>query len=146
MSLRNLGIASRATLGFALIALIVVLLGLLSLQKLQSLNQSSSDIGKGWLTSTRLLGEMADTTTRFRTMSYFVLVNRSKADVDKAEARLNTLTQKANQIADSYAPLISSKEEGEAFKQFKDALKNYLLAQDRLRKISLPVKPIRSMA
>ncbi|MCV4291406.1 methyl-accepting chemotaxis protein [Pseudomonas capsici] len=137
MSLRNLGIASRATLGFALIALIVVLLGLLSLQKLQSLNQSSSDIGKGWLTSTRLLGEMADTTTRFRTMSYFVLVNRSKADVDKAEARLNTLTQKANQIADSYAPLISSKEEGEAFKQFKDALKNYLLAQDRLRKISL---------
>ncbi|GFM52597.1 methyl-accepting chemotaxis protein [Pseudomonas capsici] len=137
MSLRNLGIASRATLGFALIALIVVLLGLLSLQKLQSLNQSSSDIGKGWLTSTRLLGEMADTTTRFRTMSYFVLVNRSKADVDKAEARLNTLTQKANQIADSYAPLISSNEEGEAFKQFKDALKNYLLAQDRLRKISL---------
>ncbi|MCV4286052.1 methyl-accepting chemotaxis protein [Pseudomonas capsici] len=137
MSLRNLGIASRATLGFALIALIVVLLGLLSLQKLQSLNQSSSDIGKGWLTSTRLLGEMADTTTRFRTMSYFVLVNRSKADVDKAEARLNTLTQKANQIADSYAPLISSNEEGEAFKQFKEALKNYLLAQDRLRKISL---------
>ncbi len=137
MSLRNLGIASRATLGFALIALIVVLLGLLSLQKLQSLNQSSSDIGKGWLTSTRLLGEMADTTTRFRTMSYFVLVNRSKADVDKAEARLNTLTQKANQIAESYAPLISSNEEGEAFKQFKDALKNYLLAQDRLRKISL---------
>lgn len=137
MSLRNLGIASRAALGFALIALIVVLLGLLSLQKLQSLNQSSSDIGKGWLTSTRLLGEMADTTTRFRTMSYFVLVNRSKADVDKAEARLNTLTQKANQIADSYAPLISSNEEGEAFKQFKDALKNYLLAQDRLRKISL---------
>ncbi len=137
MSLRNLGIASRATLGFALIALIVVLLGLLSLQKLQSLNQSSSDIGKGWLTSTRLLGEMTDTTTRFRTMSYFVLVNRSKADVDKAEARLNTLTQKANQIADSYAPLISSNEEGEAFKQFKEALKNYLLAQDRLRKISL---------
>ncbi|MFJ4142031.1 methyl-accepting chemotaxis protein [Pseudomonas sp. NPDC089734] len=137
MSLRNLGIASRATLGFALIALIVVLLGLLSLQKLHSLNQSSRDIGKNWLTSTRLLGEMADTTTRFRTMSYFILVNRSKADVDKAEARLNTLTQKANQIADSYAPLVSTPEEGAAFKQFKDALQNYLQAQDRLRKISL---------
>ncbi|MBX8487710.1 methyl-accepting chemotaxis protein [Pseudomonas cichorii] len=137
MSLRNLGIASRATLGFALIALIVVLLGLLSLQKLQSLNQSSSDIGKVWLTSTRLLGEMADTTTRFRTMSYFILVNRSKADVDKAEARLNTLTQKANQIADSYTSLISTPEEAETFKQFKGALQSYLQAQDRLRKISL---------
>ncbi|GFM87613.1 methyl-accepting chemotaxis protein [Pseudomonas cichorii] len=137
MSLRNLGIASRATLGFALIALIVVLLGLLSLQKLQSLNKSSSDIGKIWLTSTRLLGEMADTTTRFRTMSYFILVNRSKADVDKAEARLNTLTQKANQIAESYTSLISSPEEAETFKQFKGALQSYLQAQDRLRKISL---------
>ncbi|MBI6851387.1 methyl-accepting chemotaxis protein [Pseudomonas lijiangensis] len=137
MSLRNLGIASRATLGFALIALIVVLLGLLSLQKLQSLNKSSSDIGNIWLTSTRLLGEMADTTTRFRTMSYFILVNRSKADVDKAEARLNTLTQKANQIADSYTSLISTPEEAETFKQFKGALQSYLQAQDRLRKISL---------
>lgn len=137
MSLRNLGIASRATLGFTLIALIVVLLGLLSLQKLQSLNKSSSDIGNVWLTSTRLLGEMADTTTRFRTMSYFILVNRSKADVDKAEARLNTLTQKANQIADSYTSLISTPEEAETFKQFKGALQSYLQAQDRLRKISL---------
>ena len=136
MSLRSLGIALRATLGFALIALLVVILGVMSLNKMSDLNQNTVNMGEDWLKSTRLLGELADTTTRFRTMSYFILVNRSQADIDKAEARLATLTAKANEIVAAYAPLISSAEEKAVFGQFKDSLASYVRAQDAFRQAS----------
>ena len=136
MSLRSLGIALRATLGFALIALLVVILGVMSLNKMSDLNQNTVNMGENWLKSTRLLGELADTTTRFRTMSYFILVNRSQADIDKAEARLATLTTKANETVSAYAPLISSADEKAVFGQFKDSLANYIRAQDNFRQAS----------
>ena len=136
MSLRSLGIAPRATLGFALIALLVVILGVMSLNKMSDLNQNTVEMGDNWLKSTRLLGELADTSTRFRTLSYFILVNRSQADIDKADARLATLTIKANEIVSAYAPLISSAEERAVFGQFKDSLASYIRAQDSLRQAS----------
>ncbi|WPP01552.1 methyl-accepting chemotaxis protein [Pseudomonas sp. HR96] len=137
MSLRNLGIAPRATLSFTLIALFVLFLGLMSLNKMASLNDNTVDMSENWLKSTRLLGQLTDTTSRFRTLSYFMQVNRSQADIDKAEARLQTLSDQANATVAAYAPLVSSSEEGTAFTQFKQALANYLGAQARLRQASL---------
>ncbi|MFS2161651.1 methyl-accepting chemotaxis protein [Pseudomonas sp. Pseusp122] len=137
MKLRNFGIALRATLCFGLMALFVLFLGMMSLNKMSGMNQAAIDIGAGWLKSTRLLGQLADTTTRFRTMSYLIMVNRSQADIDKSDARLEVLTKKANAIVDAYAPLIHDAEEEAKFRQFKEALGNYLRVQDKLRQASL---------
>ncbi|MCD5991131.1 MULTISPECIES: methyl-accepting chemotaxis protein [Pseudomonas] len=137
MTLRNLGIALRAALCFSLMALFVLFLGVMSLDKMSGLNKNTTDLGGGWLKSTRLLGELADTTSRFRTMSYLIMVNRTQADIDKAEARLEVLTKKANTIVAAYAPLVRSPEESTKFQQFKEALANYLVAQDKLRQASL---------
>jgi len=136
MTLRNLGIAPRASLCFALMALLVLFLGVMSLNKMADLNNSTLSIAKDGLTPTRLLGELADTTTRFRTMSYLIMVNRSQADIDKADARLEVLTNKAKRIVDDYAPLVSGAEEAAKFREFKEALGNYLTAQDKLRQAS----------
>ena len=136
MTLRNLGIAPRASLCFALMALLVLFLGVMSLNKMADLNNSTLSIANDGLTPTRLLGELADTTTRFRTMSYLIMVNRSQADIDKADARLEVLTNKAKRIVDDYAPLVSGAEEAAKFREFKEALGNYLTAQDKLRQAS----------
>lgn len=137
MTLRNLGIASRASLCFATLALLVLFLGLMSLSKMAGLNQTTATIAGNGLTSTRLLGELADTTSRFRTMSYLILVNRTQADIDKADARLTVLTEKANRIVREYAPLVSSDVEAVKFEEFKKALGSYLTAQEKLRQVSL---------
>jgi methyl-accepting chemotaxis protein len=137
MTLRNIGIASRASLCFAALASLVLFLGVMSLSKMAGLNQTTVAIAGDGLTSTRLLGELADTTTRFRTMSFFILVNRTQADIDKAEARLEVLTKKANRIVDEYAPLVHSEEGRLKFGQFREALGNYLTAQGKLRQASL---------
>ncbi|EPJ76789.1 putative methyl-accepting chemotaxis protein [Pseudomonas sp. CFII64] len=117
-------------------ALLVLFLGVMSLNKMADLNNSTLSIANDGLTPTRLLGELADTTTRFRTMSYLIMVNRSQADIDKADARLEVLTNKAKRIVDDYAPLVSGAEEAAKFREFKEALGNYLTAQDKLRQAS----------
>ena len=136
MTLRNLGIAPRAAICFTIMALLVLFLGIMSLNKMADLNQSTTSIASDGLVPTRLLGELADTTTRFRTMSYVVLVNRAPADVAKAEARLDVLTKKANRIVEDYAPLVSGPEEADKFRQFKEAMGNYLIAQNKLLEVS----------
>jgi methyl-accepting chemotaxis protein len=70
-------------------------------------------------------------------MSYLILVNRDQADIDKAEARLEVLTKKVNTIVETYAPLVASSDEADKFRQFREALSNYLAAQDKLRQASL---------
>lgn len=136
MILRNLGIAPRAAICFTVMALLVLFLGVMSLNKMADLNQMTNSLASDELASTRLLGELADTTTRFRTVSYLILVNRAPADFAKAEARLDVLTKKANRIVEAYAPLVSSEEEAGKFKLFREALTSYLGAQDKLLEIA----------
>jgi methyl-accepting chemotaxis protein len=136
MSLRSIGIASRATLGFSLIALFVLFLGGMSLKQMAELNQNAVDISGNWLKATRILGELADTTTRFRTMSYFIQVNRDQANIDKADARLEDLTNQARKLMTAYAPTISSPTEQGLYDDLTKAMNNYITAQDRLRQAS----------
>jgi methyl-accepting chemotaxis protein len=136
MSLRSIGIATRATLGFSLIALLVLFLGLMSLRQMADLDKNAVEISQKWLKSTRLLGELTDTTTRFRTMSYFIQINRSQADIDKAEARLTELSRQARDLVASYAPTISSTQEQSLYSNFAQVLNGYLDALDRLRAAS----------
>ena len=136
MSLRSIGIATRATLGFSLIALLVLFLGLMSLRQMADLDKNAVEISQKWLKSTRLLGELTDTTTRFRTMGYFIQINRSQADIDKAEARLTELSRQARDLLAGYAPTISSTQEQSLYSNFAQVLNGYLDAQDRLRAAS----------
>ncbi len=139
MTLRNLGIAPRASLFFTFMALLVLVLGVMSLHKMADLYHTTQSIVKGGLAPTRLLGELADTTARLRTMSYAVLVNRSggRADIEKSDARVEELTKKAKRIVNDYEPLLNGDEESAKFREFKEALDNYVRAQDELRKASL---------
>lgn len=137
MNLRNLGIASRASVCFGIMALFVLFLGLMSLNKMGGLYQATLNIAEDSLVPTRILGELADSTTRLRTVSYLVLVGRTQEDIDKGEARLEALTKKVKASVDEYAPLVGSPEEAEKFRQFKEALGNYLGVQDKLRQASI---------
>jgi len=136
MTLRNLGIAPRAAICFTVMALLVLFLGVMSLNKMADLNGMTNSLASDELASTRLLGELADTTTRLRTVSYLILVNRTPADFAKGEARLDVLAKKANRIVEAYAPLVGSEEEAGKFKQFKEALASYLGVQDKLVEIA----------
>ena len=137
MSLRKIGIAPRAAFGFATIALFMAVLGLLSLRSMSQLNDNTHELADNSLASTRMLGDLTDTVGRYRTMSYFVLVNRAKADVEKSSTRISELTAQGQRLIDNYAALVGAGEERQGFEKLKQLHGQYIAALDRLRQASL---------
>lgn len=136
MNLRNVSIAIRASMCFGIMALLVLFLGLMSLKKMEGLYGSTESIANDSLAPTRILGEMVDATRRMRIVSYSIIVGRTQEDIDKGESRFDDLTRKINANVAAYEPLVSSAEEGDKFRQFKEALANCFNVQDKLRQAS----------
>lgn len=136
MSLRRIKIASRATLGFALITVLMAVLGLFSLHQMAQLNDNSKDLASNYMASTRLVGQITDTVGRYRTVSYLTLVNRAPADVEKSNARLAELTTQGQRLVEQYAPLVGPGDETKAYEQLAQLHKGYVQALDRLRQAS----------
>jgi len=136
MNLRNVSIAIRASMCFGIMALLVLFLGLMSLKKMEGLYGSTESIANDSLAPTRILGEMVDATRRMRIVSYSIIVGRTQEDIDKGESRFDDLTRKINASVAAYEPLVSSAEEADKFRQFKEALANCFNVQDKLRQAS----------
>lgn len=69
MSLRNLSIARRAGLGFALIALLVALLGFFALSNMASIRESAVQVESGLVPKMRLVSDIREIMLRIRTIS-----------------------------------------------------------------------------
>ena len=60
MSLRNMNVAPRAFLGFAVIALLVVVLGVFAQSRMTVIRQASIDMGSNQLPSVGYLGNLIE--------------------------------------------------------------------------------------
>jgi CHASE3 domain sensor protein len=76
MSLRNMNIAPRALLGFALIGLLMLGLGVFSLMQMGNIRQAGLAIENISVPSIKTLDELTSLNLRLRTLSYRLLLNR----------------------------------------------------------------------
>lgn len=79
MSLRNMNIAPRALLGFALIGLLMLGLGIFSLVQMGNIRQAGVAIEQVNVPSIKILDEITALNLRMRTLSYRLLINREPA-------------------------------------------------------------------
>ena len=70
MSLRNMNIAPRALLGFALIGLLMLGLGIFSLVQMGNIRQAGEVIEQDNVPSIKILDELTGLNLRMRTLSY----------------------------------------------------------------------------
>ncbi|MFP6847110.1 MAG: methyl-accepting chemotaxis protein [Pseudomonas sp.] len=126
MTLRNLNIAPRASLGFGLVALLVLLLGSFSQLKMSEMNRESDQINENWLPSILNLGQMNQDIMRLRALTLRMMLNTDELhhqqNIANAEALKNNLSEAQN----SYEKLISSAEEQALYDHFKQAEGSYL--------------------
>ncbi|WPN99099.1 methyl-accepting chemotaxis protein [Pseudomonas sp. MUP55] len=137
MYIRKYSIALRSTVSFCLIALLVMILGAMSLRQMSGLNENTISISKYRLSSTLILGELADTMARFRTMSYYTFINRSAADIEKANLRIDALSKRAKELLESYNVTIFDSDEKTLFDPLRDKILEYIAGLDKLRTASL---------
>lgn len=136
MSLRNMNIAPRALLGFALIGLLMLGLGIFSLVQMGNIRQAGVAIEQVSVPSIKILDELTALNLRMRTLSYRLLLNREPAT---QRDTLNLLDQRNSQIdraRQAYLPMIVAADEQAAFDQYGQLLNQYRQLESRMRTLS----------
>lgn len=136
MSLRNMNIAPRALLGFALIGLLMLGLGIFSLVQMGNIRQAGVAIEQVSVPSIKILDELTALNLRMRTLSYRLLLNR---EPETQRDTLNLLDQRNSQIdraRQAYLPMIGAADEQAAFDQYGLLLNQYRQLEARMRTLS----------
>ncbi len=136
MSLRNMNIAPRALLGFALIGVLMLGLGIFSLMQMGNIRQAGVTIEKISVPSIKALDELTALNLRLRTLSFRLLLNR---EAQSQQEILNLLEQRNGQIDNArrtYEPLIAAADERAAYEQYVQLLNQYRQLESRMRSLS----------
>jgi methyl-accepting chemotaxis protein len=133
MSLRNMNIAPRAFLGFAVIGALMLILGIFSLTQMSNIRQSGDVIARDSVPSIRSLDKMIDTSVRLRVLSYRLLVNRDPAVQQKTLDAMTARFQQMGIAQAIYEKLITGDEEKATYNEFLQLLSQYRQFEDRMR-------------
>ncbi|QBF28911.1 methyl-accepting chemotaxis protein [Pseudomonas tructae] len=133
MSLRNMNIAPRALLGFALIGALMLALGLFALNQMSKIRQAGETIENSTVPSITNLDQLTQLTLRLRTLSYRLLLNREAGTL---QATLTLIDQRNQQIDDArrtYETVITGNQERAAYNQYVQLLGQYRQLENRMR-------------
>lgn len=136
MSIRNLNIAPRASLGFGLLALMVFGLGAFALQQMSNMRAQSDQVDNNWLPSVMAVGEMSQDMLRLRALTMRLLINRDPQALAQNVGKLNELKGVLGDAQQRYNALIVLPEERSLFDRFKAAEQKYLQFQGQVMNLS----------
>ncbi len=136
MSLRNMNIAPRAFLGFALIGGLMLVLGVFALNQMSKIRGAAEEITLSSVPSIKSLDEFTQLTLRLRVLSYRLLVNREPDVQQKTMELLDTRNQQIRAAQATYEKLIASPQERAAYDQYVQLLGQYRQIEDRMKTLS----------
>ncbi|KWT00279.1 methyl-accepting chemotaxis protein [Pseudomonas syringae pv. avii] len=136
MSLRNMNIAPRAFLGFAIIGALMLILGVFALSQMNKIRGATEDLANGNVPSIKSLDRFAEVSIRLRVLSYRLLVNR---DPETQQKTIDLLAMRNKQITDAqaiYEKLISDPDERNLYGQYVQLLGQYRQLEERLKALT----------
>ncbi|MBA4361246.1 MAG: methyl-accepting chemotaxis protein [Pseudomonas mandelii] len=136
MSLRNMNIAPRAFLGFALIGGLMLVLGVFALNQMSKIRGAGEDIASMSVPSIKSLDEFTQLTLRLRVLSYRLLVNREPDVQQKTFELFDLRNQQIRDAQKVYEPLIEGPQERAAYDQYVQLLAQYRQLEDRMKTLS----------
>jgi methyl-accepting chemotaxis protein len=140
MTLRNIRLTTRALFSFGIICLLLVGLGGTELYKMSAINTSVVDLQTNWLPSVRQASKIEAAGLLYRLDARRFVMDDDRQSAASRE-KLNALKSTLTQISDAYAPLVSSPEEGDKYKQVSRNVSAYEAKIDELMELS-KTKPV----
>ena len=140
MSLRNMNIAPRAFLGFALIGVLMLILGGFALTQMSKIRGASQVLAENSVPSIQNLDRFTEVSIRLRVLAYRLLVNR---EPDIQQKTLDLFAMRNQQISDAqaiYEKLISSPEERALYDQYVQLLGQYRQLESRMKAMTVAGK------
>ncbi|MFP3495185.1 methyl-accepting chemotaxis protein [Pseudomonas sp. SIMBA_059] len=129
MSMRSLKLNFRTTLCFGVVCFLLLIQGAMTLIKVDQVYSSTVEIDTNWLPSIRLAGQIDTAFYKLRldlrryAMEYGA---KDPASLEKVKA----VRDEALQVADSYAPMVSSPEEQAKYNEVLTNIKSYSQKMD----------------
>ena len=136
MSLRNMNIAPRAFLGFALIGALMLFLGVFALNQMSKIRGATEDITLSSVPSIRALDEFTQLTLRLRVLSYRLLTNREPDVQQKTLENFELRNQQIRTAQAVYEKLIDSREERATYDEYVRLLGQYHQIEERMKSLS----------
>ncbi|WP_311883400.1 MULTISPECIES: methyl-accepting chemotaxis protein [unclassified Pseudomonas] len=125
MLLRQLNIAPRAALGFALIAVLVALLGVFALGQMSSIRDSEVAVENQWLPSIRGGDEIREIMLRIRTISLRMALDQDANNIATYRSQMDTRDKELSEKIAAYDKLVNSPEGQQLYDQFKKTFAAY---------------------
>ncbi|WP_434605768.1 methyl-accepting chemotaxis protein [Pseudomonas sp. R1-7] len=125
MFLRQLNIARRAALGFALIAVLVALLGVFALGQMSSIRDSEVAVETQWLPSIRGGDEIRELMLRIRTISLRMALDQDPKNIAVYRGQMDTRDKELSEKIASYDKLVVTPEGKAIYDQFKQTFAAY---------------------
>jgi len=125
MFLRQLNIAPRAALGFALIAFLVALLGVFALGQMSSIRDSEVAVETQWLPSIRGGDEIRELMLRIRTISLRMALDQDPKNTSVYRGQMDTRDKELSEKIASYEKLVVTPEGKALYDQFKQTFAAY---------------------
>ncbi|UVK92946.1 methyl-accepting chemotaxis protein [Pseudomonas atacamensis] len=125
MLLRQLNIAPRAALGFALIAVLVALLGVFALGQMSSIRDSEVAVENRWLPSIRGGDEIRELMLRIRTISLRMALDQDPANIATYRGQMDTRDKELSEKIAAYDNLVDTAEGQQLYDQFKKTFAAY---------------------
>jgi methyl-accepting chemotaxis protein len=125
MLLRQLNIAPRAALGFALIAVLVALLGVFALGQMSSIRESEVAVEKQWLPSIRGGDEIRELMLRIRTISLRMALDQDPKNIPQYRSQMDTRDKELSDRIAAYDKLVNTAEGKALYDQFKTTFAAY---------------------
>src|SRR5471032_1381720 len=136
MSLRNMNIAPRAFLGFALIGGLMLILGVFALNQMSKIRGAGQNIIESSVPSIKALDEFTQITLRLRVLSYRLLINREPDVQQKTIELFDQRNQQIRAAQADYEKVITSPQERAAYDQYVQLLSQYRQLEDRMKSLS----------
>ncbi|UVL83190.1 methyl-accepting chemotaxis protein [Pseudomonas sp. B21-028] len=125
MFLRQLNIAPRAALGFALIAVLVAMLGMFALGQMSSIRDSEVAVQTQWLPSIREGDEIREWMLRIRTISLRMALDQDPKNTSVYRGQMDVRDKELSEKIASYEKLVVTPEGKALYDQFKQTFAAY---------------------
>jgi len=134
---RQLSIAMRAALGFALIAAVVILLGVFAVFRLNGINNAAEEAATYWTPGLVAAGDVEQSFLRVRALTLRLMLDRSDQGLREGTASVESVSRELGERVRGLETHSAARAESrEAFRRFNEALGRYQQAHAKVMEFS----------
>ena len=136
--LRNLKLATKLGLAFALVLTLAAAVDVFAIIKLAQVNGASTELSDRWMPALRVVQDLKAQIARVRTREFQYIISTEPAQMDQYDKVIANDLVDLSKMQDTYAKLISTPEEKALYDEFLSLWDRYMIEDGKIRAASQP--------